>query len=79
MYVPHQLLQLRNSQNAYLLGEDHHNGIQRNVPTVACALSCPHKYIHTASLGYEHSMTPRGGTLTRGDTRVPTKTRWHLM
>jgi hypothetical protein len=79
VYVPHQLLKLRNSQNAYILGECHHNGNKRIVLTVACALSCLHKHIHTASLGYEHSKTPHGGTLTHGDTRVPAKTRWHLI
>ena len=79
MYVPHQLLQLRNTQKVNLLGEDHHNGNKRIVSTVSCALSCLHKYIHTASLGYEQSKTPHGGTLTHGDTRVPKKTRWYIM
>jgi len=63
----------------FLLGEDNYNGNKRIVSTVASAFSGLHKYRHTASLGYEQSKTPHGGTLTHGDTRVPTNTRWHLM
>ena len=38
MFVPHQLLPLRNSRNAYLIGDDHHNGNRRIVPNVVCII-----------------------------------------
>jgi hypothetical protein len=68
VYVPHQLLQLRDSQNAYLLGE-----ITTTAISELFQPSRVHFLVHIASLGYEHSNSPLGGTLKHGDTRVPTK------